>query len=301
MTNVPAKIVLKERDRQTLRLLSFTTATAPLIFKASETFSLPEGDEAYRDERRVRERLQTLKNAKLIRTDQVPGPAGALVNYYRLTHEGYRTVEEPGAKFPAKSFFEPLAMSRVKHTMRLAEVIVHTLTAAHRRHIRVTQFIRENELSMKETGTSYSPDAHLQLKSSGRIFNLMLEIDQSTEPLESEARNAIKKKLLAYEAHQDAVLRWWFESGRPRRINPRFRTVFLTKTAERAEHIAALASEIARNNDRLVCYCATQDSFLSEPDALTNGIFIDHYGRWQSLVSLHPSSSAKRTPIRLAV
>ncbi len=87
MTNVPAKIVLKQRDRQTLRVLSYTTATAALICKASQTFLLPEGEEPYRDERRVRERLQTLKNAKLVRTDQVAGPAGALVNYNRLTNE----------------------------------------------------------------------------------------------------------------------------------------------------------------------------------------------------------------------
>ena len=94
---------------------------------------------------------------------------------------------------------------------------------------------------------------------------------------------------------------WWKGNGRPRRVNPRFRAVFLTKTAERAEHIAALAAAVARNRDRLVCYSATQDAFLSDPDALRSPIFIDHQGRWQSLVNLHPSSRTMRTPIRLAV
>jgi hypothetical protein len=301
MTNVPAKIVLKARDRATLRVLSYTTATAPLIFKASQTFLLPEGEEPYRDERRVRERLQTLKNAKLVRTDQVAGSAGALVNYYRLTHEGYRTIEETGSRFPAKSFFEPLAMSRVQHTMRLAEVIVHTLFAAHRHRITLSQFMRENELQIKDGPQVQSPDAHFQLRASGRTFNLMFEIDNSTEPLEGDATHAIVKKLQAYEAHQDCVLRWWLGNGRPRRLNPRFRAVFLTKSAERAEHIAALAAETARNKDRLVCYVATQDTFLTEPAALTSPIFFDHHGRWQSLVNLHPSSHTKRTPIRLEV
>ena len=50
-------ISLKHRDRLTLRLLSWTQANARLILKASETFEIPETEQHYRDERRVRERL----------------------------------------------------------------------------------------------------------------------------------------------------------------------------------------------------------------------------------------------------
>jgi hypothetical protein len=262
---------------------------------------LPEGEEPYRDERRVRERLQTLKNAKLIRSSKVAGSSDALLNYYRLTHEGYRTIAEPGARFPSKSFFELIAISRFEHTTRLAEVIVHTLVTAHRSRARVSQYFRENELQISGSPQFQSPDAYFQLRASGRTFNLMFELDNSTEPLESDASSAIIKKVQSYEAHQDSTLRWWLGRGTPRRINPRFRVVFLTKTAERAEHIAALAAEATANKDRRLCYAATQDSFLADPMGLTSPIFIDHHGAWQPLANLHASSHTKRTPIRLGV
>jgi len=299
MTNVSTNFLLKARDRATLRLLSFTPLTAPLIYRASKTFSLPEHEEPFRDERRVRERLQTLRRAKLIRTAQTTGPAGALVNYYRLTHEGYRTIEEPGSRFPAKSFFEPLATSRIQHTMRLAEVIVHVLIAAHRHRITITHFIRENELQINEPPHVQSPDAFIEFRAAGRTFNVMVELDNSTEPLHGDARSAIATKLRSYDMHQEAALRWWKVNGKPRDVNLRFRVAFLTKSAERAEHIATLACEVARNKDRRLCYVATQAAFLAAPDALTSPLFFDHTGRWRSLVDLHPAAPPNREPIRL--
>ena len=184
--------------------------------------------------------------------------------------------------------------------MRLAEVIVHSLAAAHLRRMVIAQFFRENELLLTETGQSHSPDGFLQLRTVGMMFNVMLELDNGTEPLEGEARSAIEKKLDAYEAHQDAAIRWWQGAGSPLRTNRRFRVVFLTKTAQRAEHIVQLAGEIAKNRDRRLCYAATQEAFLIESDALCQPLFIDHHGHWQALVNVHPSSHVLRTPVRFA-
>ena len=298
MPNTGALILLKERDRATLRLLSMSPLTAPLILKGSCSFALPEQEENFHDERRVRERLQRLEEARLVRSGHIPS-GGAIVNYYRLTYEGFRTVAEPGARFPVKSFFEPIAISRMQHTLRLAEVIVHALVAAHRGHIALTQFIRENELQLDESGEAHFPDAYLQFRSGGRMFNLMLEIDNSTEPLEGDTRSAIERKLRAYKLHQDSALEWWHRSGRPRHLNPRFRAVFLTRSAERAEHIVALAAELATNRDRLVCYAAMQEEFLAEPDALRVPLCLDHFGHWQALVNPHPTSRFERKEVRI--
>jgi hypothetical protein len=102
-------ISLKHRDHLTLRLLSWTQASAQLILKASQTFELPDSEPHYRDERRVRERMQALSRAGLVRSAPVAGSERGVVNWYRLTTEGFRTVygDKP---LPVKSFFEPIRL-----------------------------------------------------------------------------------------------------------------------------------------------------------------------------------------------
>ena len=56
--------------------------------KASQTLS--EGP--FRDERRARERMQTLAEAGLVRSWPMLLPGGGVTNYYKLTPEGYRLL-----------------------------------------------------------------------------------------------------------------------------------------------------------------------------------------------------------------
>jgi len=293
-------INLKQRDRQTLRLLSWTQATAALIVKASDTFVLPEQDEPYRDERRVRERLQMLARARLVRSAPVAMPTGGVANWYRLTAEGFRAVYGPETPLPPKTFFERIRISRQEHTVRLAELIVHTIVASHRYRTQIAEYRRENELKIFGGSRVQYPDSFFRFRRSGRQFNVMFELDNSTEPLDSEEPHAIRQKIRTYEAHQDRVLGWWIAQGRPRQVNPRFRVAFLTRTADRTENILSLASDLARNKDRLLCYAMTLDDYLSGFDVLVRSVFLDHRGRWQSLVNTHPSSRSSKTPVRLA-
>lgn len=242
--------------------------------------------------------MQVLSRAGLVRSSPVASPAGGVVNWYRLTVDGFCAVYGNQKPLPRKSLFEPIKISRQEHTLRLAEVIVHTLWAAHRARIDVDQFMRENELRIEGGSRVQYPDCFVRLTRSGRHVNVMFELDNGTKPLDSGEPHSIREKILTYEAHQDYVIAWCAKREEARRVNPRFRVVFLTRTAERAEHIVALAGQLARNRDWLLSYSAPFDDYIAEADALRAPLFIDHHGRWQGLVNTNPTSAAKKTPIR---
>ncbi len=287
-------IILSERDLAALRLLDLTPATAVQIRKASVTFD----GETFRDERRVRERLQTLGDVGLIRSWQTAVPGGGLISIYRLTLEGHRAAFPESTEAPTRSSLNEIAPSRVRHTMATADAIVHTLTACHERGVRVHRAVGDGRLTLAIGEYRQQPDFHFQLGYAGRTFNLLFEIDNATEPLDSRREQSIRTKILGYETYQDWVLRCWNESERngPR---PGFRVIFLTLGSERANHILWLARELARNPDRRLVYATTQDEYLSELHAVTQPILNDHLGHWQSLVNSQPSSRFIREPIRL--
>ena len=60
-----------------------------------------------------------------------------------------------------------------------------------------------------------------------------------------------------------------------------------------------LASQLARNADRRLCYAVTLDGYLAEEEPITEPVFLDHKGEWQALVNLHPTSPFPRPPVRL--
>ncbi|HRA90183.1 MAG TPA: hypothetical protein PK992_18995, partial [Planctomycetaceae bacterium] len=199
---------------------------------------------------------------------------------------------------PPRASLSEIAPSRVRHAMTTADVIVHSLVAAYERGVTVARILGDGRLTLQVGEYRQQPDFHLQLAFAGGWFNLVFEIDNATEPLDSQREHSIRTKILGYETYQDWVLRLWNESGR-NDIRPGFRVVFLTTGSERANHILWLARELARNSDRRLIYATTQDSFLGTPDAVTAAIVNDHHGHWQSLVNYQPTSSALRTPIRL--
>lgn len=286
---------LSRRDFAVLSLLEMTPVTVTLLRKASVTF----GEEPFRDDRRVRERMQTLADAGLVRTFSTSAANGGLMLYYRLTGEGYRRIHPDDASSLPKTAVSEISPSRFHHTMVTAEVIVHVLVAAHAARIGVAQFHGDGKLTLEIGEYRQSPDCHFQFEYSGRIFNTLFEIDNATEPLDSRREQSLRSKLLGYELYQDWVLRSWQRNGRllPR---PRFRVVVLTKGMERAEHILGLARQCARNEARLLCYATTQDIFLAESRPLTEPILNSHDGHWRCLVNAYPSSRFLRDPIRLS-
>jgi Replication-relaxation len=291
---MPQGVILSNRDRELLSLLEMTPVTAAQIRKASVTFS----EEPFRDERRVRERLQTLAESEYVQNYPAAIPGGGLMNYYRLTSAGYRMLHPDSTANPPRTLISEVAPSRLAHAMATAEIIVHTLVAAHSARVRVLKYHGDGKLTLSAGEYRQQPDCHFQLECSGKVFNLLFEVDNATEPLDSNREQSIRTKLLGYECYQDWVMRNWHDHGQVGE-RPAFRVVFLTKGVERARHILWLARVCARNPDRRLCYVATQETFLAEPWAVTAPIVNDHHGGWQSLVDLHPTSRYLREPIRL--
>lgn len=250
------------------------------------------------DERRLRERLQALAEAGIVRAWPMAQSGGGLQNYYKLTPLGFELVRGSDAKQPSRAFFAEVSPSLLEHTFRLAEVIVETVRACNARRIGIERFIGENELTLTAGDQAVQPDCFFRLASSGRAFNLAFEIDNSTASVDALASNAIRQKLITYQAYQELVLAQWLHAGR-RWECPRFRVVFLTPTIARAHHILALAARVTSPRPRCLVYAATFDSFVTDADRLCSPMFLDHLGQWQSLVDLHPTAQYLKAPVRL--
>ncbi len=287
-------INLSRRDLAILALLEMTPVTVALLRKASVTF----GEEPFRDERRVRERMQALTEAGYVQTWSAALTGGGLLHYYRLSTSGYRVLHAYDSHAPPRTLVSEIAPSRYHHTMVLAEVIVHAHVAAQAARVRIARFHGEGKLTLAVGEYCQQPDCHFQFQTGGRSFNVLFEIDNATEPLDSLREQSLRSKLLGYELYQDWVLNCWKHEG-CQGARPRFRVVVLTTGAERARHILWLARRCARNPQRRLCYTATQDAFLAEPLALTTALLNDHDGRWRSLTNPHPTSRFLREPIRV--
>ena len=216
--------------------------------------------------------------------------------YYRLTLEGHRVAFSESTEAPPRTSLTEIAPSRVRHTMTTADIIVHSLVACHKKGVTTHRILGDGRLTLQVGEYRQQPDFHLQLAFAGGWFNLVFEIDNATEPLDSQRERSIRTKILGYETYQDWVLRLWSESGRTD-VRPGFRVVFLTTGSDRANHFLWLARELARNPDRRLVYAATQDSFLGTHDAVTEPILNDHHGHWQPLVNHQPTSSALQSAI----
>lgn len=288
-------IALSDRVLAMLRLLEMTPSTAPQIRLASVTFAA----EPFRDERRVRERLQTLGRAGYTRTCSSSLFGGGTAHYYRLTAQGYHAIHPESSGVPPRLLATDIAPSRFNHAMATADTIIHTLVASHETHVHVAQFHGDGQLTLEAGEYRQQPDCHFQLEYAGALFNLLFEVDNATEPLDSRREQAIRTKILGYESYQDWVLQLWKGSGRSGPM-PAFRVVFLTRGFERSNHILWLAQSLARNKDRRLVYASTQQQFLGSPDPLKTPIFNDRIGYWQALLNAQPTSNFTiRPPIRL--
>jgi hypothetical protein len=250
------------------------------------------------DDRRLRERLQSLIEAGVVRSWTTAHAGGGLQNYYKLTPLGFDLRYGEAAARPSRAFFAEVSPSFVLHTFRLADAIVETVRACHARRVTIEQFIRENELDFKAGDERVQPDCFFRLSAQGRSFNLAFEIDNSTESLVSHAVNSIRQKLRVYHAYQDLLLSQWLTQGK-RWERPRFRVIFLTQTITRAYHILSFAAECVGQQSRRLVYAATHDAYVTDADPLFAPIFLDHLGCWHSLVDLHPTAPCQRSPVRL--
>lgn len=289
-----SQVSLSPRDVSLLRLLSWTPATTALLFRASGAFD----GGPFADERRLRERLQAMGAARMVRTWSTAQAGGGLQNYYKLTPLGFDMTCGNDAQTPPHTFFAEVAPSLFAHTFRLAEVIVETVRACHARRVTIERFVRENELVFAAGDRQVQPDCFFRLATSGRSFNLAFEIDNSTASIDAHATNSIRQKLMTYQTYQNLLLSQWRDAGK-KWERPRFRVVFLTRSVERAYHILTFAAETTAIKSRRLVYAATQESYVTDDQPLHAPIFLDHLGDWQSLVDLHPSAVYTKSPVRL--
>src|SRR5437879_608537 len=100
-------VSLSPRDLSLLRLLGWTSATTALLLRASETF---DGGK-FTDERRLRERLQSLASAGMVRTWSTAQAGGGLQNYYKLTPLGFDLCCGADTRRPPRAFFAEVSPS----------------------------------------------------------------------------------------------------------------------------------------------------------------------------------------------
>ncbi|HUY90473.1 MAG TPA: replication-relaxation family protein [Pirellulales bacterium] len=287
-------VSLSPRDRSLLTVLSWTPATTTLILRASQTFD----GERFQNERRLRERLQRLAEAGLVRSWSTAHAGGGLQNYYKLTMAGFQSLYGADAAPPSRAFFAEISPALFEHTLALAECIVQTLVVCRSQQIAITRFFRESELSFAVGERQVQPDCFFQFRADGREFNVAFEIDLSTESVDSPSYRSIRQKLEIYDAYQAQLLDGWLQNGK-RWERPRYRVAFLTRTTERAYNILALAGSASSNPSRRLIYAATQASYLADPANVRSPIFLDHAGNWRALVDSHPSAAFTRAPVRL--
>src|SRR4051812_43399237 len=120
------QVSLSPRDQSLLRLLSRTPATTSLLLRASDAFD----GGAFTDERRLRERLQALGTAGIVRSWATAHAGGGLQKYYKLTPLGFDLSQGSESPRPSRTFFSEVSPSLFAHTFRLAEVIVEVVRAA---------------------------------------------------------------------------------------------------------------------------------------------------------------------------
>lgn len=291
---MPTRVTLSPRDLSLLRLLGWTPATTALLHHASSAFD----GGPFIDERRLRERLQSLQQAGLVRAWPSAFAGGGLQNYYKLTAAGFGTLHGPDVARPSHSFFNEIAPSAYAHTIRLAEAIIEVFRSATTRHIQIELFMRENELTFEVGDDRVQPDAFFRLSVAGRNFHLAFEIDGSTESIDSPAANSVRRKLAVYDAYQEQVMSQWLAAGKTWE-RPRLRVVFLTPSVARAYHILAFAARTTVRPARRLVYAAAHAAYVGDADPLCAPIFLDHHGTWQALVDIHPAAAFRKVPVRL--
>ncbi len=300
---MPAKtrsIVRTPQVEDVLRLLGLTPATAADILAASVSFGTAEVPGRFADLRRAREKLESLVAAGLVVFHEYALGHRRTMNFYQLTRDGYRFLHRKDPPDSYRRRFGDIAPTQREHTYDLSRLITHGLASAHRRGIRLQWASPENTFVIEAPPLSTKPDFSAVFAPRGKAINTFWERDRHTESIDSLTPNSVRNKLLTYERYYDLLISQW-RAGHFLGPRPRIRVLFWTDTMERAEHILYAASQLAHNSRRLLVYATTMDTFLNNDDALMQPIFLDHHGRFQALVDMHPTSVFLREPVKIRV
>ena len=270
MTTDDLGIAYTPRDTEILHGLACSPLSTDQLVKLSRSFRQP-----FTADRPLRRRMQTLVSAGWVRCWQYASTSRGALNYYKLTPAGYRLLHGPKTPLPPKSFFQPVSLGLQEHTRALADFIVHTLVAAHRRGVRLQNFYPESALRLHVGDDTAFPDAAFELVTPHRQqFNYLVELDNGTERVRSQKQDdSLQRKIRFYDRLQD------------RSYPHRFRVLFVTtRSRERLRHILDAASQSLRNARRSLVYGVYLLDYLKEPDALSSPCFCDHRNRPVALI-----------------
>ena len=264
MANAEQHRHLTDRDVEILQALDRSPLTVNQLLKLSQTFS----GQPFGSARSVQDRLQKLRQVGWVQSwPYAMVTRGSSPDYYRLTLLGFRLLHGENTPPPTKRHFSEISVARHYHTHSLAEFVVHTLTAAHRRGIMLKNFYRENTLPLPINGDVLYPDSVFELHThDGRQFNFMVELDNGTERVRSEKdTESWQRKIRLYNVLQD------------RNYPARFRVLLVsTRCSGRMRAILSLAAEHSTNPQRELLYGIHLDDYLREPDAVCHPCFRNH-------------------------
>ncbi len=285
---------LTPRDLEILSALEKTPLTARQLQRLSEIFQ----HGAFASERRVRQRLQQLEGgsvhrARLMGAGPVDvglaGQAGTgCPNLYYLSREGFEVLHGHDAPLPPRTVFQPIPFARQHHSHALAEFIVHTLVAAHRMRIPLKEFYRENALVLRVGRETLLPDATFTLTTEEwSDLHYLVELDNSTEPLNARSDHSWKRKIQLYDSLADAAAK-------------RFRVlVVTTKGSRRLDAILDLVAKTARNPKRIVFIGVPLADYLRRPLPLHEACFRNHRGEFLPLISPKRNTQVNELPREL--
>lgn len=268
MPRASARRHITARDLELLRALDWGPKTARQMLKLSATWSEP-----FQALRTIRQRLQYLSEARLIKTYCYAGIGlSGQEQYYVATRTAYKLLFGPEEEPPTKYYAAPVGLARQTHTRALAEFLIHVATAAHQQGISARDIHRENFVKLEAAGETIRPDSAFELVlPTGQRLRYFVELDCGTETIHSDsARVTIAKKLRVYDAVRDA--------------SPRFHVLFVCTSRARRQHILESVAAVQKNLDRKLFLATTLYDFLSAHGPLTAPILQDHRLEPQSLV-----------------
>ena len=277
------------RDNDLFAALERCPLTVRQLLKVSASFAYP-----FTFERRVQERLQHLCAAGRLRRWFYATDGRGALSYFTLTREGYRLLHGPDARLPGRGLFGPIGVARQRHSLALAEFLVHLAVSAHQVRIEIVNFRRENEASLRMGHETLFPDSAFEVAIPDIVpFRFFVEIDNGTESVRSQqSLDTWQRKIAFYERFQDA--------------HPeRFRVLAITTGGrQRVESILQCARNQAGNLRRSLILGITLAGFLAETEPLTASCFRDHHGRSVNLVlGRQPQTVAQnlRAPVRSGI
>jgi hypothetical protein len=250
------------RDREILAALDLCPMTSMDLLAFSETFAQP-----FFTLDRVRFTLGRLRRARQVcswRYATTDEGGGAAPLYWKLTLRGYRTLHESElAVPPTKRYLEEIGDGRHRHQQCLTAYIVKTHVAAQRRGLRIIDSFPENTFRIETPLGPLLPDRRftIALPSGDKLVNCV-EVDNSTETISSSSgRESIEKKMRKYVLDMGA-----------RDYNYRVQFI-VTRSAERRDHILALAKRLRPPIDFSPFYIVLLNEYLAAADPLLEPLF----------------------------